>query len=178
MDELEKKNAKHKYDALKQSFKKHTSIIMVFCVLSTSFIGLGVLLLFLRSNFLVIILGVIFIAVGILLAVIGITTIYSSILYYRDRELMKKLGTNTEAKVVSIEVENIDDEQKAFTVTYQFEYRRQDYEGSDIVDTQSKIAIADFPIYIPIRFLKSDPQNSLIRKRTLSSQLKINANHE
>lgn len=161
-----------RWQALKKSLLEHIGIILGMTLLSIVFIGVGSFLLYdgiLNIKITNIIFAFLFIPVGLWVLVLNVKLNTSSVLYYRDKEILRRLGINTDAKVLSMTVDMIDDEQASLM----FEYQYQNYSGADIVDVKSSTieTLAQLE-YLPIRFLRDDPQQSSIRQRSLSSQIK------
>lgn len=164
------------WQALKKSLLENIGIILGMTLLSIVFIGVGSLLLYdgiLNIKVTNIIFALLFIPVGLWVLVLNVKLNTSSVLYYRDKEILRRLGLNTDAKVLSMTVDMIDDEQASLMFEYEFEYQYQNYSGADIVDVKSSAieTLAQLE-YLPIRFLRDDPQQSSIRQRSLSSQIK------
>lgn len=165
-----------RWQALKTALSEHVSIILGMTFLSIIFIGVGSFILYdglLKTKIINIGFAIVFITVGLCVVVLNIKLNTSSVLYYRDKEILRHLGINTDAKILTMQIETIDDEQSSLTFEYEFEYQYQVHRGIDIVDVQTETInlLAELQ-YVPIRFLRDNLQQSSIRQRSFSQQIK------
>jgi hypothetical protein len=165
-----------RWQALKKALSEHAGIIIGMGLLSFIFISAGLFMFYdgiIKMQGVKLLFALLFIPAGVYLLILNIQLNTSSVLYYRDKEILRHLGINTDAKVLAMQIETIDEEQNSLTFEYEFEYQYQNYTGIDIVDVQTEaIELLAQLQYVPIRFLQDNPQQSSIRQRSFSQQIK------
>lgn len=100
-----------------------------------------------------------------------IYTLPSTVIYYYNKELAKKYGRHTKAKITKKEIiDNSYYEKKRFIeemeylISFAFEYRGQSFENSDFVGKEyfESLKISDS---ISIKYLITNPKKALIVKK-------------
>ncbi|CDF79767.1 conserved hypothetical protein [Formosa agariphila KMM 3901] len=149
------------------------------------FITLGTLLIYIGLRFdiiFLIVFGGIFISVALFFL---IYTIPSSMIHYYEKALVKKHGKYTTATILDKEI--IDNsyydkntyavdsmskgkriEELNYVLKYTFEYQSKEYKNSAFVQ-KNEFETLNVGDKIPIRFLKTDPNTSFVRKIKLKN---------
>ncbi|PNW29096.1 hypothetical protein [Formosa algae] len=108
-------------------------------------------------------------------------TIPSSIMYYYEKEVIKKYGAFTTAVITKKEIEDhsyIDDETKkkveevTYLIEYTFEYNYKHFSTFSIVENKEFYDQLTIGLDIPIKYLKTNPNKSSVRMRKLKNSLK------
>ncbi|QDO94548.1 hypothetical protein FNB79_11420 [Formosa sediminum] len=107
-------------------------------------------------------------------------TMPSSLRYHYENEIIKKYGAFTTAIITKKEVEDysyIDTETKnkveeyVNTITYEFNYNSEHYLGDAVIDDKTLYHSLTVGLEIPIKYLKTNPNQSSVRIKKLKKSL-------
>lgn len=109
-------------------------------------------------------------------------TIPSSFLYYYEQAQTKKYGTYGTANIIEKEEKDVSYIDKVgnrrvnvkafqYFLTYAFEHNGQSYQNTFLVAGKNCFDALEISEEIPIRFLRTNPKKSTIRRRKLANEL-------
>ncbi len=161
------------------AIKKHSGILAILLV----FIAMGILLIYIATK---IEEPIALYGFGGFVLVFSLFaffyTIPSSFLYYYKQEVTKKYGSYALANIIHKEIEDhsyqetIDNrvdyiEEFHYILTYSFEYNGMRYENSFHVASKICFQALSVGAAIPIKFLRTNPKKSSVRRVKLSKEL-------
>ncbi len=163
------------------AIKKHSGILAILLI----FIAIGILLIYIATK---IEKPIALYGFGGFVMVFSLFvffyTIPSSFLYYYEQEITKKYGSYTIAKITNKEIEDHSYQEKAdghidyieefhYLLSYVFEYNETTYENSFYVNSLACYEKLTIGAKIPIKFLRTNPKKSSVRRVKLSKELGI-----
>ncbi|WP_394973539.1 hypothetical protein [uncultured Croceitalea sp.] len=173
-----KLSLKDKLHFTKVSLRKNSGpllIMLLFIVIGAFLIYLG-----LRTNTTFLwIFGIVFGGIPLLILIF---TMPSSFLYYYEQAQTKKYGAYGTAKIIEKEEKDVSyftrknkieqkTEEFQYFLTYTFEYNNTNYHNTFLVVGKNCFGTLTEGASIPIRFLRSNPKKSTVRRRKLAKEL-------
>ncbi|MBQ0734188.1 hypothetical protein [Aquimarina celericrescens] len=170
---------KDRIDFSIRSIKKHSGILAILLL----FISIGSFLIYIGTRTEDYIF---FYAFGGLMAGMSLFafwyTMPSSFLYYYEQEMTKKYGSYAIAKITHKEIEDRSYQEKVgnridhieelhYIISYTFEYRNIMYNNSFYVAGEACFNGLTIGSTIPIKFLRTNPKKSSVRRLKLSKEL-------
>ncbi|WGI20218.1 hypothetical protein [Amylibacter sp. IMCC11727] len=99
-------------------------------------------------------------------------TMPSSLMFYYEKQVVKKYGRSAEAVVTDIYDEVLDENVTLYYVEYEFTYKSAQHSGKFYVDEHKLVARMRVGDNVPIKFLAFDPSQSDVRMRSLKGKYK------
>jgi len=170
---------------IKQAFKPHFGILGI----GFAIILFGVLFAFIGFK---VENGLGFILFGGLFIVLSLAfmlyTLPSSFMYYYEQAEIKKYGSYTTAKVINKRVDDYSHSNSTFNgaskktietylyvIAFEFSYNNTIYNSECFFEHKSTFDAITIHSTLPIKFLKTNPQNVTLRRKKLADQLGITA---
>ncbi|WGD34002.1 hypothetical protein [Olleya sp. YS] len=167
-----------------QAFKPHLGLLgiwFIFLIVGGFFTYLGTKI---DDN------GIAFIIFGcvfmILASAFMLFTLPSSFMYYYEQAKIKKYGSYTSARIINKRIDNYTHKTSSFNsrqpkhineflyvIEFEFIYNNQVYKNECFFEHQSTFETISLDTELPIKFLKTNPKNTTLRRRKLSNQLGI-----